>query len=94
MTTDYCMIICFVMIGVNLVVVYSKLKEMNRLYTSWREYTFKLEKNVNNLYTYQRDDVKNLNRESKRIQALEDRLERLSALVATLEEKLNNSGGE
>ena len=40
------------------------------------------------------EDSCRLDRAFKRIQALEDRLEGMSALVATLEEKLNDYGGE
>ena len=87
MTTDYCMVICFVMIGVNIIIIHSKLKaidKLDKLFVSWREHTLHLEKCLDNLYVLQEDDVKNLDRAYKRIQELEDRLE----------EKLNESGGE
>lgn len=92
MTTNYCMIICFLMIGVNLIIIYSKLKaidKLDRLFVSWREHTLHLEKCINDLYVSQRDDVKNLNRAYKRIQELEDRLEAHAAELTEHHNKID-----
>ena len=89
MTTNYCMIICFVMIGVNLIIIYSKLKAMDKLYTSWREHTLHLEKLINDLYARQRDKDKSLGRAFKRIQVLEERLEAHAAELTEHHNKID-----
>lgn len=89
MTTDYCMIICFIMIGTNLIIIYGKLKSIDKLYTSWREHTLHLEKLINDLYARQRDDVKNLGRAFKRIQELEYRLEAHAAELTEHHNKID-----
>jgi len=89
MTTNYCMVICFVMIGVNLIVIYSKLKAMDKLYTSWRAHTLHLEKLINDLYARQRDDAKSLGRAFKRIRVLEERLEAQAAELTEHHNKID-----
>ena len=72
MIINYCTAICFVMIGLNLIIIYSKLKAIDKLYTSWREHTLHLEKLINDLYSHQRDNAKSLNEAFKRIHNLEE----------------------
>ena len=88
-STDYCMVICFVMIGINLIVIYSKLKAIDKLYTSWREHTLHLEKLINDLYAREKYDNKSLCRAFKRIQVLEKRLEAHAAELTEHHNKID-----
>lgn len=89
MTTDYCMVICFLMIGINLIIIHSKLRAIDKLYTSWRAHTLHLEKLINDLYARRKDDNKRLDEAFKRIQELEDRLEAHAAELTEHHNKID-----
>lgn len=86
--------ILFAVVGIGLIAFGLSLIKLNRLVDSWIVEVLRLTKLLNDLDHKRFEDSCRLDRAFKRIQALEDRLEGMSALVATLEEKLNDYGGE
>ena len=86
--------ILFAVVGIGLIAFGLSLIKLNGLVDSWIVEVLRLTKLLNDLDHKRFEDSCRLARAFERIQDLENRLEGLSALVATLEEKLNDSGGE
>ncbi len=86
--------ILFAIVGIGLITLGLSLMKLDNLVDSWRMETLRLMKLLNDLESKRFEDCCRLARAFERIQALEYRIEGLDALVAALEEKLNDSGGE
>lgn len=86
--------ILFAVVGIGLIAFGLSLIKLNGLVDSWIVEVLRLTKLLNDLDHKRFEDSCRLDRAFKRIQDLENRLEGMGALVATLEEKLNDSGGE
>ena len=86
--------ILFAIVGIGLIAFGISLIKLGGRVDSWAMEVVRHTKLINDVDHKRFEDSCRLDRAFKRIQALEDRLEGMSALVATLEEKLNDYGGE
>lgn len=86
--------ILFAVVGIGLIALSVCVIKLDNLVESWRVETLRHTRLLNNIDDKQYKDADRLGRAFKRIQDLENQLEGMSTLVATLEEKLNNSGGK
>lgn len=86
--------ILFAVVGIGLIAFGLSLIKLNGLVDSWILNELDLAKRINDVDIHRLENSSRLDEAFKRIQDLENRLEGLGALVDTLEEKLNDSGGE
>ena len=86
--------ILFAVVGIGLIAFGLSLIKLNGLVDSWILNELNLAKRINDVDNHRLEDSCRLDEAFKRIQDLENRLEGMAALVDTLEEKLNDSGGE
>lgn len=86
--------ILFAVVGIGLIAFGLSLIKLNRLVDSWIHNELNLAKRINDVDNHRLEDGCRLDEAFKRIQDLENRIEGMVALVDTIEEKLNDSGGE
>ena len=86
--------ILFAVFGIGLIALGFSMFKLDTRVESWIAEALHHTKLMNDIDHKRFEDSCRLARAFERIQALEYRIEGLDALVATLEEKLNDSGGE
>lgn len=86
--------ILFAVVGIGLIAYGLSLIKLNGRVDHLQLDYIKHEKYFANVDWHRAEDLGKLADTNQRVQTLEDRLDGQEALVATLEEKLNDSGGE
>lgn len=86
--------ILFAIVGVGLIALGLSLVKLGGRVDYLQLDYIKHEKYFTNVDWHRAEDLGKLADTNQRVQTLEDRLDGQEALVATLEEKLNESGGE
>lgn len=86
--------ILFAVVGIGLIAFGLSLIKLNGLVDSWILNELNLAKRINDVDNHRLEYSCRLDEVFKRIQDLENRIEGMGALVDTIEEKLNDSGGE